>query len=118
MESLNATIEEFAAAGYTHVECYCPRCRNDEVEAISPGFADYEIISLGVGALLCFRLVSWAAAAQGQLTFQTLDGDTQLVNPEEIWRTRATSTIDEPSGAVAIDYGFERVYVKTVSTAW
>src|SRR5262245_54519840 len=24
---LHATIEEFAADGYTHVECYCPRCR-------------------------------------------------------------------------------------------
>src|SRR4051812_24780425 len=27
MEPLQATIEEFAAAGYTHVECHCPRCR-------------------------------------------------------------------------------------------
>jgi hypothetical protein len=27
MEPLHATIEEFAAEGYTHVECYCPRCR-------------------------------------------------------------------------------------------
>ena len=24
---LHATIEEFAAEGYTHVECFCPRCR-------------------------------------------------------------------------------------------
>src|SRR5689334_2168736 len=24
---LHATIEEFAADGYTHVECFCPRCR-------------------------------------------------------------------------------------------
>jgi hypothetical protein len=24
---LHATIEEFAAEGFTHVECYCPRCR-------------------------------------------------------------------------------------------
>ena len=23
----NTTIEEFAADGYTHIECYCPRCR-------------------------------------------------------------------------------------------
>jgi hypothetical protein len=68
--------------------------------------------TLSVLALLGFCLVSWAAAAQGQLTFQTLDGDTQQVNPDEIWRIRATSTIDEPSGAVVIDYGFERVYVK------
>jgi hypothetical protein len=27
MEPLHATIEEFAADGYTHVECFCPRCR-------------------------------------------------------------------------------------------
>jgi hypothetical protein len=56
--------------------------------------------------LLCFCLVSWTAAAEEtdtrspaaiappgtQLTFQTLDGDTQQVNPAEIWRIRATST--------------------------
>ena len=24
---IHATIEEFAADGYTHVECFCPRCR-------------------------------------------------------------------------------------------
>jgi hypothetical protein len=70
--------------------------------------------------------VSWTAAAQetnkrasaavapqgAQLTFQTLDGDTQQVNSEEIWRIRPTSTSDEPPGAIVIDYGFERVYVK------
>jgi hypothetical protein len=61
-------------------------------------------------ALLCFCLVSWAAAEN--LTLQTLDGDTQQVNPDEIWRIRATFTSDEPSGAVVIDYAFERVYVK------
>ena len=27
MEPLHATIEEFAAEGFTHIECYCPRCR-------------------------------------------------------------------------------------------
>ena len=27
MNPLHATIEEFAADGYTHVECFCPRCR-------------------------------------------------------------------------------------------
>jgi aminopeptidase N len=81
--------------------------------------------SLSVLALLCFCLVSWTAAAQetderhpasiapqgAQLTFQTLDGDTQQVNPEEIWRIRATSTRDEPPGAIVIDYAFDRVYV-------
>jgi hypothetical protein len=27
MDRLQTTIEEFAADGYTHVECFCPRCR-------------------------------------------------------------------------------------------
>src|SRR5262245_61732496 len=27
MDPLHATIEEFAAEGFTHVQCYCPRCR-------------------------------------------------------------------------------------------
>jgi hypothetical protein len=82
--------------------------------------------SVSVLTVLCFCVVSWAAASeetdtpppaaiapQGtQLTFQTLDGDTQQVNPDEIWRIRATSTSDEPHGAVVIDYAFERVYIK------
>ena len=82
--------------------------------------------SLPLLALLCLCLLSWTVAAeetdarppaaiapQGtQLTFQTLDGDTQQVSPNEIWRIRATFTSDEPPGAIVIDYGFERVYVK------
>jgi hypothetical protein len=27
MDLLHATIEEFAAEGYMHVQCHCPRCR-------------------------------------------------------------------------------------------
>jgi hypothetical protein len=27
MDPLRATIEEFAAEGYTHISCHCPRCR-------------------------------------------------------------------------------------------
>jgi hypothetical protein len=27
MDPLRASIKEFAADGYTHVQCYCPRCR-------------------------------------------------------------------------------------------
>ena len=34
------------------------------------------------------------------------------MNPDEIWRIRATSTSDEPPDAIVIDYGLERVYVK------
>ena len=29
------TIEEFAAEGYTHVECFCPRCRVIRMRPIS-----------------------------------------------------------------------------------
>jgi hypothetical protein len=102
--SLSKTIEEFAAGGYTHIECYCPRCRMIRLRPIS---------WLSVLALLCFCLLICAMLAEaGQLTFQTLDGDTQQVNPDEIWRIRATSTTDEPTGAIVIDYAFERVYVK------
>ena len=35
MDPLNATIEEFAADGYTHVECFCPRCRMTRLRPIS-----------------------------------------------------------------------------------
>lgn len=111
MDPLHATIDAFAAKGFTHVECHCPRCRMTRLRPISwlP-----RISMVSVLALLCFCLVSWTAEAQQgvQLTFQTLDGDTQQVNSEEIWRIRATSTSDEPPGAVVIDYAFERVYVK------
>ena len=80
--------------------------------------------SLSALMLLCFCLVSWAAAAEepdrraaiapqaAQLTFQTLDDGTQQVNPDEIWRIRPTSTSDEPPNAIVIDYAFQRVYVK------
>jgi len=27
MDPLHATIEDFAAEGFTHVDCFCPRCR-------------------------------------------------------------------------------------------
>ena len=61
-------------------------------------------------ALLCCFVSATAAAEEpdkrhpvaiapqgGQITFQTMDGDTQS---------------DEPPGAIVIDYAFERVYVK------
>ena len=35
MDPLHATIEEFAADGFTHVECYCPRCRMIRLRPIS-----------------------------------------------------------------------------------
>ena len=35
MDPLHATIEEFAADGFTHIECHCPRCRVTRLRAIS-----------------------------------------------------------------------------------
>ena len=32
---LHATLEEFAADGYSHVECFCPRCRKTRLRPIS-----------------------------------------------------------------------------------
>jgi hypothetical protein len=34
-DPLHATIEEFAADGYTHIECHCPRCRVIRLRPIS-----------------------------------------------------------------------------------
>ena len=33
MDPLHATFEEFAADGFTQIECHCPRCRVNSVEA-------------------------------------------------------------------------------------
>ena len=35
MDPLHATIQEFAADGFAHVECYCPRCRVTRQRPIS-----------------------------------------------------------------------------------
>ena len=35
MDRLHATIEEFAVDGYTHVECFCPRCRVTRLRPMS-----------------------------------------------------------------------------------
>ena len=35
MDPLNATIEEFATDGFTHVQCYCSRCRMMRLRPIS-----------------------------------------------------------------------------------
>ena len=104
----------------------CTRSNRGDWRTCWEAVTDSVKSALSVPVLLCICLVSWTAAAQetdkrhpaaigpqgAQLTFQTLDGDTQQVNPEEIWRIRATFTSDEPPGAVVIDYAFERVYVK------
>jgi hypothetical protein len=35
MDPLHATLEEFAAEGYTHVSCHCPRCRVTRMRPMS-----------------------------------------------------------------------------------
>jgi hypothetical protein len=77
-----------------------------------------------IPALLLSLFAGWAAAAQTaqpdapaersnvQLTFETLDGDRQQVNVDEIWRVRAATTHDEPAGSVLINYAYERIFVK------
>ena len=35
MAPLRATIEEFAAEGFTHIECHCPRFRMTRLRPIS-----------------------------------------------------------------------------------
>jgi hypothetical protein len=47
-----------------------------------------------------------------QISFETLDGDVQQVNVDEIWRVRAASTSDEPAGAVVINYAYERIFIR------
>ena len=124
MDPLHATIEEFAADGYTHIEGHRPRCRMTRLRPISWLL---RISMVSVLALLSFCPVTWTAEAQetddaarlalpgAQLTFRTLDDNTQQVNADEIWRIRGTATGDEPPGSIVIDYAFERLYVKTAS---
>ena len=35
MNALHNTIEEFAADGFTHIECHCPRCRVTRLRPMS-----------------------------------------------------------------------------------
>jgi hypothetical protein len=35
MNPLYATVEEFAAEGFTQIECHCPRCRVTRLRAMS-----------------------------------------------------------------------------------
>ena len=54
MDPLHATLEEFAADGYTHVEANCPRCRVIRLRPID----QLPKISMGAHA----RWISSAAA--------------------------------------------------------
>ena len=53
-----------------------------------------------------------ASGSEARIFLHTLDGDTQQVDIDEIWRLRVASGKDEPAGAIVVDYAFERVYVK------
>src|SRR5262245_34355002 len=35
MDPLNATVDEFVAEGFTHIQCYYPRCRTTRLRPIS-----------------------------------------------------------------------------------
>ena len=54
MDPLHATIEEFAAEGYTHVECFCPRCRGRSIRegsltSCQPMLLQVSLLQLGPG---------------------------------------------------------------------
>jgi hypothetical protein len=47
MDELHATIEEFAAEGYSHVEANCPRCRKTRLTPID------QLPKISMGRLRC-----------------------------------------------------------------
>ena len=53
MDPLHATFEEFAADGFTQIECHCPRCRVTRLRPISwlPIFGPYRRAALSTAAL-------------------------------------------------------------------
>jgi hypothetical protein len=53
-----------------------------------------------------------SSGSDARIFLHTLDGDTQQVDIDEIWRLRLASGEDEPAGAIVVDYAFERLYVK------
>ena len=81
-DPLRATIEEFAADGYTHVECFCPRCRRIRLRPMSwlPGISMgltldelarrlrcAESWSASVGEAVAGRLTPWQASRQARV---------------------------------------------------
>lgn len=53
-----------------------------------------------------------ASGSDARIILHTLDGDTQQIDIDQIWRLRPASGMDEPAGAIVIDYAYERLYVK------
>ena len=76
------------------------------------------VLKLSVSVVLLWLSTALAAerpvqsANPGGISFPTLDGDVQQVELNEVWRIRGASGREEPSGAVIIDYAFERLFVK------
>ena len=62
MDPLHATIEEFAAEGYTHIECFCPRCRMIRLRPMSWLPKISMGLTLGQLSTATLRRVRWAAA--------------------------------------------------------
>jgi hypothetical protein len=70
------------------------------------------MLFVSAGAATAIETPEKTADPKRGMLFHTLDGDSQEVNADEIWRVRQATGIDEPKGAVVIDYAFERLYVQ------
>ena len=63
MNPLHATIEEFAAEGYTHVEANCPRCRVIRLTANRPASENLDGAHARLArAPAAMRRLRWSAA--------------------------------------------------------
>lgn len=62
-----------------------------------------------------FEIAAMAAEPVDQtrltLSFHTLEGDSQQIRLDEIWRIRESYSYDEPARAAVIDYAFKRLFV-------
>jgi hypothetical protein len=73
MDPLHATIEEFTAAGFTHVACHCPRCRVTRLRPIS------WLPRISLGLTIMSRALSQARCLIGQSELSRQDlVETQL----------------------------------------
>ena len=63
MGPLHATIEEFAADGFTHIECHCPRCRVTRLRPMS--WLPRAVATKALTAVVLEAATSIAVAAGG-----------------------------------------------------
>jgi hypothetical protein len=71
MDPLQATIEEFAAEGFTHVERFCPRCRMTRLRPISwlPRITmGLTIVQRQHGCAVRSAVVSFTRSSRGEWT--------------------------------------------------